>query len=61
MNTDQMKGKLKEVAGDAQKGAGRMTGDTDQEAKGKANEVEGKTQKKVGDIKEGVKEIFKKP
>jgi len=61
MNTDQVKGKLKEVAGDAQKEAGKLTGDSDQQAKGGANELEGKTQKKVGDIKEGVKDIFKKP
>jgi len=61
MNTDQVKGKLKEAAGSAQKGAGKLTGDTDQQAKGSANEVEGKTQKKLGDIKQGIKDIVKKP
>lgn len=61
MNKDQIKGKLKEVAGETQQQAGKATGNTDQQARGNAREVEGKTQKKVGDIKQGVKEIFKKP
>lgn len=61
MNTDQVKGKLKEVGGEAQEHLGRATGDKDQEAKGHANEAEGKVQKKVGDVKDGVDQIVKKP
>ena len=61
MNTDQVKGKLKEAAGEAQEHLGRATGDKDQEAKGHAHEVEGKVQKKVGDVKDGVEQIVKKP
>ena len=61
MNTDQAKGKLKEAAGEAQEHLGRATGDRDQQAKGHANETEGKVQKKVGDVKEGVDKIVRKP
>jgi uncharacterized protein YjbJ (UPF0337 family) len=61
MNTDQVKGKLKEAAGGAQKHVGRATGDADQEAKGAANETGGKVQKKVGDVKSGARKILKKP
>lgn len=61
MNTDQAKGKLKEVAGEAQEHLGRATGDREQEAKGHAHEQEGKLQKKVGDVKEGVDKIVRKP
>jgi len=61
MNTDQAKGKLKEVAGNAQEHLGRAAGDKDQEAKGAAHETEGKVQKKVGDVKSGVERIVKKP
>jgi len=61
MNKDQVKGKLKEGAGEAQEQVGKLTGDADQQAKGHANEAEGKVQKKLGDVKEGVKDIFKKP
>lgn len=61
MNTDQVKGKLKEVAGEAQEHLGRATGDREQEVKGHAHEQEGKVQKKVGDVKDGVDKIVQKP
>jgi uncharacterized protein YjbJ (UPF0337 family) len=61
MNKDQVKGKLKEAAGETQETMGEVTGNKEQEARGHAKEHEGKAQKKVGDVKEGVKEIFKKP
>ena len=61
MNTDKIKGKLKETGGRAQEHLGRAMGDKDQEAKGAANKTEGKVQKKVGDVKEGVEQIVKKP
>ncbi len=61
MNKDQVKGKLKEVAGEAQEQLGRVTGSTEQEAKGHARELEGKVQKKAGDVEEAVKDITKKP
>jgi uncharacterized protein YjbJ (UPF0337 family) len=61
MNKDQVKGKLKEAAGNVQEEAGKMTGSTEHQSKGQAREAEGKVQKKMGDIKEGVKDIVKKP
>ena len=61
MNEEQVKGKAKEIAGEAQEHVGRATGDRDQEAKGHAREVEGKLQKKVGDVEEAAKDIVKKP
>ena len=61
MNKHQVKGKLKEAAGEVQQRTGRASGDADQEAKGHAREVEGKAQKKLGDVKQGVKKIVKKP
>jgi uncharacterized protein YjbJ (UPF0337 family) len=44
-----------------QKGVGKALGDTDQQAKGEARQVEGKTQKGLGNVKKGLKEMFKKP
>jgi uncharacterized protein YjbJ (UPF0337 family) len=61
MNKDQVKGKIKEAAGETQEQAGKLTGNTDQQAKGHAREFEGKAQKKMGDVEEGVKDIVKKP
>ena len=61
MNTDQVKGKLKEVAGQVQEHVGRATHDADQEAQGDANQLDGKIQKKFGDIKDGIEKIVSKP
>ena len=52
MNSDQIKGKIKEVAGEAQEHLGRMVGSKEQEAKGHAKEFAGKAQQKLGDAKE---------
>ena len=61
MNEHQVKGKLKEAAGEVQEHVGRATGDADQEARGDAKQAEGKLQKKGGDLKEAAKDILKKP
>lgn len=61
MNKDQAKGAAKDVAGKAQKEIGKATGNTDQQAKGEARQAEGKVQKAVGNVKQGVKDAFKKP
>jgi uncharacterized protein YjbJ (UPF0337 family) len=55
MNKDQMKGKAKDLAGNAQKKAGDMTDNKEQQAKGMANQAEGKTQEKLGDAKSAFK------
>lgn len=61
MNKDQVKGSLKDAAGKTQEAFGEAVGSREHEAKGEARQVEGKTQKKVGDVKEGVKDITRKP
>jgi uncharacterized protein YjbJ (UPF0337 family) len=61
MNDEKISGKAKELVGKTQQHVGRATGDRDQEARGHAREVDGKVEKKVGDVKQGVKDILKKP
>lgn len=51
MNTDQVKGVVKDVAGKVQEKAGEITGSKTQQAKGLEKQVEGKAQKAVGDVK----------
>ena len=54
MNKDQVKGALKEAAGEAQEHLGRLVGSKEQEAKGHAREMEGKAQKNYGNAKETI-------
>ncbi|MBG9387015.1 CsbD family protein [Caenimonas aquaedulcis] len=54
MNKDQVKGRLKEAAGEVQEHVGRVTGNDSQEAKGHAKEQAGKVQKNYGDAKDTV-------
>jgi uncharacterized protein YjbJ (UPF0337 family) len=61
MKDEQVKGKVKEGVGEAQEHLGRVTGDRDQEARGHAKEQEGKVEKKVGDLKDGLDKITRKP
>lgn len=65
MNKDQIKGRIKEAAGETQEQFGKLVGSESQEAKGHAREFEGKAQKTAGDLKEDVKDAakdaFKKP
>lgn len=56
MNTDQIKGALKEAAGKVQTKAGDLMDSPEQEAKGLAKEAEGKIQKAFGDTKEALKD-----
>lgn len=61
MNNDQMKGKLKEGAGEAQEHIGRALGNEEQEAKGHAREQDGKLQKESGDQQEQLKNTDRRP
>jgi uncharacterized protein YjbJ (UPF0337 family) len=54
MNKDQVEGKLQDIGGKIQEEAGKLVGNTEQEAKGLKNQVEGKTQEKFGDLKQKV-------
>ena len=55
MNTDQVKGAVKDAAGKVQQKAGEVVGSTSQQAKGLEKQVEGKAQKAVGDVKNAAK------
>jgi uncharacterized protein YjbJ (UPF0337 family) len=60
MNKDQVKGKVKEVAGEVQEHTGKAIGSAEQEAKGHAREMEGKAQKAAGDIRENLEDAKKR-
>ncbi|CAN7518126.1 CsbD family protein [Acidovorax sp. LjRoot194] len=59
MNTDQVKGALKEVAGKVQEKTGEVINSPEQQAKGAAKQVEGNVQKNYGDAKETIKDAAK--
>lgn len=59
MNTDQVKGTLKDAAGKVQEKFGELIDSPEQEAKGIAKQVEGTAQKKAGDLKEAVEDARK--
>jgi uncharacterized protein YjbJ (UPF0337 family) len=50
MNKDQVKGRMKDMAGKAQEKLGRAAGSTEQQAKGLAKQAAGKLQKGLGDL-----------
>ena len=59
MNSDQIKGAVKDAAGKVQRKAGEVVGSTKQQVKGAVKQVEGKVQKAFGDIKEAAKDDSK--
>lgn len=59
MNTDQVKGAIKEVAGKVQQKTGEVINSPEQQVKGAAKQVEGTVQKNYGDAKEAVKDATK--
>jgi uncharacterized protein YjbJ (UPF0337 family) len=54
MNSDQIKGKAKDIGGKVQEEAGKVVGSSEQQAKGLSKQVEGKVQEKAGDLKDAV-------
>lgn len=56
MNKDQVVGKIKDLAGEAQAGLGKAINSPEQVAKGKALEAEGELQKAAGDVKQAAKD-----
>lgn len=54
MNSDQIKGSMKDAAGKVQEKAGELVGSKEQQAKGLAKQAEGKVQKGVGDTREAI-------
>lgn len=61
MNKDQVKGAVKEAAGKVQTQVGKLTGNTEQKVKGKVLTAEGKSQQVLGDAKQLVKDMVRKP
>jgi uncharacterized protein YjbJ (UPF0337 family) len=54
MNTNQVKGKAKDIAGKVQEQVGNATGDAAEQAKGLGKQVEGKVQKGLGDAQDAL-------
>ncbi|MFN3440071.1 CsbD-like protein [compost metagenome] len=59
MNTDQIKGAAKEVAGKIQQKTGEVFNSPEQQVKGAAKQVEGNVQKNYGNAKEDIKDAVK--
>jgi uncharacterized protein YjbJ (UPF0337 family) len=57
MNSDQIKGSMKDAAGKAQRKLGEAVGSTEHQVKGAATQVEGKAQKTLGNVKETFKDV----
>jgi len=55
MDKDRIEGKVKDIAGRAQRQAGEWTGDNESQAKGAAKQAEGKVQNALGKAKDAVK------
>jgi len=56
MNSDQIKGTIKDVAGKVQRKAGEAVGSPKQQVKGTLKQAEGKAQKALGDTKNALKD-----
>ena len=61
MNSDQIKGTIKDAAGKVQRKAGEAVGSPKQQVKGTLKQAEGKAQKVFGDTKEAVTDSQKRP
>jgi uncharacterized protein YjbJ (UPF0337 family) len=57
VNKDQVKGKVKDIAGRVERQAGEWTGDSEAQVRGAARQAEGKVQKAWGDAKDSVKKV----
>jgi len=60
MNNDQVKGRVNEAKGSIKEAAGRVTGNQDMQDRGTVDKAAGKVQKTYGDVKEQVKDEWKK-
>ena len=61
MNKDQVEGTLDKVKGNIKETTGKVLGNEKLEAEGLADQASGAVQKKVGDVKEAVETITRKP
>ena len=55
MNTNQIKGAIKDALGRVQEHAGKTVGNSQQEARGVARQGQGRLQKAYGNLKEALK------
>ncbi len=60
MDKDRVEGKVKDIAGRAQRQVGEWTGDEEAQVKGAAKQVEGKVQNAWGQAKDAAKDVVKK-
>ena len=60
MNSNNVKGAAKDIAGKVQESVGKATGNTGQQLKGIAKQVEGKVQKGVGNVQDAADDAAKK-
>jgi len=60
MNKDQVKGKVKDVAGRVERQAGEWTGDKEKQVHGALKQVEGKVQNAWGNAKDAEKRVVDK-
>jgi uncharacterized protein YjbJ (UPF0337 family) len=60
MNEDNVKGKLNDVKGRAERQAGEWTGDKDLQAEGMKDQVKGKVQDAVGKVKDAGRDVADK-
>ena len=60
MNSNQVKGEAKDIAGKVQEKVGEVTGSTTQQVKGIAKQIEGKVQKGVGDVQQAAQDEARK-
>ena len=56
MNSNQVKGTAKDIAGKVQEKVGEATGSATEQVKGMAKQVEGKVQKGVGNVQEAARD-----
>jgi len=60
MNSNQVKGTAKDVAGKVQRKVGEATGSASQQIKGIGKQIEGKIRKGAGDAEEAAKDAERK-
>jgi uncharacterized protein YjbJ (UPF0337 family) len=57
MDSDEIKGKAKDIAGRAERQVGEWTGDEDAQAEGTAKQAEGKVQNAWGKVKDKAEDV----
>jgi len=60
MNTNQVKGTAKDIAGKVREQVGNATGDATEQAKGLGKQIEGKVQKGIGDAQDALNDTDRK-